>query len=123
MIEKAARLFWPAPRSQTHAGMGAPSHSPVEAGCTPGGVVSVQEGLGLRDIRGLRIPRRPDVNPPTLAGPTHHPPLEGFHRQVAREIINVHVGSAIAVEAVNRNRTDPVLSHVGEVHRRAGFGF
>jgi hypothetical protein len=68
---------------------------------------SVQEGLGLRDIRGLRIPRRPDVNPPTLAGPTHHPPLEGFHRQVAREIINVHVGSAIAVEAVNRNRTDP----------------
>ena len=75
----------------------------------------LQEGLGLRDIRGLRIPRRPDVNPPTLAGPTNHPPLEGFHQQVAREIINVHVGSAIAVEAVNRNRTDPVLSHVREV--------
>ena len=83
----------------------------------------MQEGLGRRDIRGLRIPRRPDVNPPTLAGAAHHPPLEGFHRQIARKIINVHVCSAIAVEAVNRNRTDSFLSHVGEVHRRAGFGF
>jgi hypothetical protein len=104
--------------------MGAPSRSaPAEAGCTPGGDVHLQEGLGLRDIRGLRIPRGPDVNLPTFAGPTHHPSLEGFHQQVARKIINVYVGSAIAVEAVNRNRTDPVLSHVGEVHRRAGFGF
>jgi len=39
---------------------------------------------------------------------------------MCRILVHIHVGSVIAVEAIDRNRVDPVRAHVGEVHRETG---
>ena len=63
------------------------------------------------------MPRWPDVHALAATAPTPHPLFKRFDRPMCGILVHVHIGAVVAVEAINCNRMDAVLAHVGEVHR------
>ena len=49
------------------------------------------------------MPRWTDIHPLAATAAADHATFKGFDRPMGRVIVNVHVGLAIAVEAMNLN--------------------
>ena len=62
------------------------------------------------------MPRRPDVHSLATAAAAPHPLFKRFDRPMCWILVHIHIGTVVAVEAINCNRIDTILSHVGEVH-------
>jgi len=62
---------------------------------------------------------RHHMNPPALALRAAQAKRERLHRWMLWLIVNVYVRAVVAVQARHGQSPYAVLSHVGEVHRRA----
>lgn len=69
-----------------------------------------------------RMPSRHGVNTLTATSRAFEHASRALDCHVAGESVNHHINAALAIEACYGEHADAVLSHIGEVHRRAGGG-
>ena len=77
-------------------------------------------GLAVTDVRAPANWPRVGTDCPALGA--HHPWPERRHREVIREMVDVHDRCVPALIAVDPQRSHAVLAHVREVHRLDHIG-